>query len=490
LLILVPEAPDNLNPLYARSWTARILRSLYLEGLWHLDDDLRPRPAMVIELPDPPAGTLSEDGHTFTLHLRPEASWSDGQPVTAEDFLFTYRMATAPQNTLPGRFPYAMITEMSAPTPHTLHLRFERPFAPWPAALFPYVLPRHVLEPVFEQEGTLDHAMWNRVPTVGNGPFVFTRIETGDLIFEANPHYWRGRPEIDRVRVQVQASAEERHLAVAHAGADVVPVLWPERMGWMGAPPDVHFLETPSGLIETLFFNLDPNTGHAALQQRVVRQAIAQSLDRASLCSLLTPDQAHPAYSLWEGSIFGDAGTPGAPTTAGPAELLERAGWRDEDGDGIRERAGVELVLRYATPTQGVDRSAMRAAVEERLISIGIGVEPSSVETGDWDLLQWAETPVGYPDPDDPRWLCVEAHPGGMNRARVCDADLDSLLYAQAATADLDERMAVFHQVGRRNREYVWWVPLCTVNDVWLLSDEIPELHLWRGEPFWNAADW
>lgn len=490
LLILLPEAPDNLNPLYARSWTARVLRSLYLEGLWHLDQNLLPHPAAAVQLPDPAAGTISEDSRSFTLHLRPEATWSDGRPVTAEDFLFTYRMATAPQNIVPGRFPYTMISEMTAPTSRTLHVRFDRPFAPWPTTLFPYVLPRHVLQPVFEQEGTLDRAVWNRVPTVGNGPFVFSGIEAGDLIFEANPHYWQGRPEIDRVRVRVQTSAEERHLAVAHAEADVVPVLWPERMGWMGAPPDVHFQDAPSGLVETLFFNLDPRTGHPALQQRVVRQAIEQALDRPALCGILTPDQAHPAHSVWEGSVFGTIAGLSAPPTTGSSELLERAGWRDEDGDGVREREGVQLVLRYATPSEGVDRSAVRVAVQEALGAIGIGLEIATTQTGSWDLLQWAEAPAGYPDPDDPRWLCVEAHAGGMNRAGVCDAELDDLLYVQAATADLDERVALFHQVDELNREYAWWVPLCGINDVWILSDEAPALQPWRGEPFWNAADW
>ena len=490
IVVALPEAPDSLNPLYARSWSARAVKDLFLVGLWHLDGSLNLHPELALDVPSRANGGISEDGRTITVHLRPEATWSDGQPLTADDVVFTYRMAVAQGNSVGSRFPYFLMEDVVALDAHTLQVHFSQPFAPWPSTLFPFVLPRHVLEPVFAREGTLDRAVWNRVPTVGSGPFVFSAEDGGELVFVANPRYWRGQPAVDRVRVRVLPQPEERLTAVTDGEVDLAPLLWPERVGWVGAPPGVRFLEGPAGFVETLFFNLDPCTGHPALQQEAVRQAIALALDRALLCDLLAPGQAQPALTLWSGTLFEEPAL--RPFFSGEANrLLDGAGWRDADGDGVRERDGASLVLRYAVPPGEVDRAVVQAAVADMLARVGVGVELVVWEEGSgWDLAQWAEPPVGYPDPDDPRWLCVEVRPGGMNRAAVCDGELDELLYAQAATAGLDERAALFYQIAALNRERVWWVPICRLPDLWVASEHIQNAQPWRGGPLWDAWGW
>jgi len=488
VVVALPALADNLNPLYARSWPARVLPDLFLAGLWRLDSRLQPHPDLATEIPTRANGGISEDGRILTIHLRPEAAWSNGQPLTVDDLVFTYQMAVAEGNGVAHRFPYAAHVDSVIPLDaHTVEVRFTRPFAPWPSSLFPYVLPRHVLEPVFQREGTLDRAVWNRLPTVASGPFVFVGVDGDDLVFEANPTYWRGRPAVDRLRVRSIPDPEARWEAVAAGEVGLAPLLWPESAGQDVAPPGARLVSGPSGWVETLFFNLDPRSGHPALQQEEVRRAIAAALDRGMLCPLL-PGRAEPATSLWAGTIFEAPGAGSAPAMEA-GRLLEEAGWWDEDGDGVRERDGTVLILRYAVPEAGVDRGAVAAAVAEMLSQVGIGVTAATVEGG-WDLAEWAEPPAGYPDPDDPRWLCAEAHPGGMNRVGVCDEELDALLIAQAMAPDLDERTALFSALEALNRERTWWVPLCRISDLWLVSDHLEGLHPWREGPFWNVGEW
>lgn len=490
MVLVLPEAPDRLNPLYARTWSAWVLRSLFLPSLWHLDGDLVPHPDLAVEVPSEANGGIVDQGRTLVVRLRPDVMWSDGQPVTAADVVFTYRMATASANDLPTRFPYTLMDDVVAVDDRTVEIHFQRPFAPWPSTLFPAVLPRHILAPVFEREGTIDRAVWNRQPEVGGGPFLFVSEEAGTLVFEANPTYWRGRPEIDWIRVRFLAAPEDRMAALAGGRADLAPFLWPESVGGVGAPAGVRLLAGPSGMVETLFFNLDPHQGHPALQQATVRRAIALALDRTLICDLLAPGQATPARSLWGGTIYEDPSL-GVYPSDGAAGLLDAAGWRDQDGDGVRERDGVTLSLRYAVLSNVVDRTAVRAAVVEALEEVGIAVTPMAWSDGvGWDLAQWAEAPVGYPDPDDPRWLCGEAEAGGLNRAAVCDEALDRLLYAQTDTVGLEERADLFYQIEALNREQVWWVPICRVSDFWGASERMEGLQLWRGDPFWNAAEW
>lgn len=490
VVLALPAAPDSLNPLYARSWSARVVRELFLAGLWRLDEELALHPELATVVPTRANGGISADGRTLTIRLRPEATWSDGRSITADDLIFTYEMAVSERNSAVSRFPYAEILSVIALDPHTVQIQFPEPFAPWPSTLFSYVLPRHLLEPVVERDGTLDRAVWNGLPTVGSGPFVFRAREEDELVFEASERYWRGRPAVEQVRVRFLATPAERVAAVTAGQVDLAPVLWPESADLGGLPVGVRLLTGPSGLVETLYLNLDPRVSHPALHQQAVRQAIALALDRGNLCEALQPGHAVPADSLWAGTVFDDPAL--GPLAVGEAgQLLDGAGWRDLDLDGVRERDGVPLILRYATPAGETDRGLVQELVRQMLGQAGIGVEFVSLQAGqEWDLAEWAEQPPGYPDPDDPRWLCIEARPGGMNRAGVCDARLDELLRAQALTADLDERAALLYRIESLNLEGAWWMPLCHMQDLWLASDQLQNPRPWRGAPFWSAWGW
>ncbi|MBN1178677.1 MAG: peptide ABC transporter substrate-binding protein [Anaerolineae bacterium] len=491
VVVVLPESPDGLNPFYARSWAARAVADLFLNGLWRLDGALVPHPELAARVPSRANGGISEDGRVLTIALRTDVLWSDGVPVTAEDVVFTYQMAVAPGNAVASRFPYNLMESVAALDAHTVEVRFVEPFAPWASALFPFVLPRHVLQPVFEHEGTLDRAVWNRMPGVGSGPFVFAGEEDGALLFEANPLYWRGRAAAERVRLTAEPDPAARLAAVTSGTADLAPLLWPETSGWVGALPDVRFLPAASGVVETLAFNLTPGEGHPALQQAVVRRAIALALERDLVCDVLAPGQARPAFTLWSGTMFEDSLRSVAAPDNGPESLLREAGWEDGDGDGVREKDGLPLVLRYAVPASPVDRTAVQVAVAGMLRQVGVGIEPVVWREGaGWDLAQWAESPAGYPDPDDPRWLCIEARPGGMNRTGVCDEALDDALYAQVGSVDLEARAALLYQLETLNAEQAWWVPLCSVPDVWAASSRVESAAPWRGAPFWDAWGW
>jgi len=495
--LLLPELPDILNPLYARSWSARAVGDLFLAGLWKLDERLDLVPELAVEIPGEVNGGISTDGQTLTVRLRADAVWSDGWPLTADDVVFTYRMTLAEGNNLPSRFPYVpFVDEVVALNVHTVRVHFTRPFAPWPTTLFPFVLPRHILEPVFDREGSLDRAAWNRLPTVGGGPFVFVGQGEDGLLFRANSLYWRGRPEVDAVRLRAVADPAVRWDAVAAGAADLAPFLWPEVPPPLTLPSGVRLLCSPSGYVETLFFNLDPRRGHPALQGTAARLALVQAVDRERACRALVGGRTEVVQTLWGGTVFEN---PVLETSASSvfeaARRLDEANLQDADGDGMREWEGEPLVLRYAIPEGGPDRAAAQAVLAEMLAAAGVGTSSVALagpwgDAAEWDMAQWAAQPAGYPDPDDPRWLCVEARPGGRNPAGVCDEELDRLLMAQAASADPDKRAALLFQVQDLARRRAWWLPLCMWQDLWAVRGAFSGLRPWRGAPFWNAWEW
>lgn len=478
--ILLPEPPDTLNPLYARSWSARALSGLFLLGLWRVDDRLDVTPELAAELPTRANGGISDDGRTLTIRLRDGLLWSDGQPLTARDVIFThYQMAAR------GLFPHAaFVEEVVALDDRTVRLTFTRPFAPWPMMLFPFILPQHALE--------ADPEAWSRAPTVGNGPYMYAGEEGGRLLFTANPHYWRSRPAIDLVLITAEADPAVRWERTAQFSATLTPFLVPEFPPHSVPPEGTAFLTSPSGYVETVFFNLDPRRGHPALQEVRVRAALAAGLDRERACSAITVGRAVPAESLYSGTVFEMPATGPSSSLPQAIRLLDSAGWRDSDGDGIRDREGISLTLRYAVPP---GREAIQAQVAQMLGEMGIGVEVRIVERPwehpeDWDLAQWAAQVPGYPDPDDPRWLCGEARPGGQNPTGVCDETLDRLIAAQATTTDPEERFAILGEIQVQAQEKAWWLPLCRWEDIWLVQAEPVNVRPWRGAPFWNIGEW
>ena len=109
-------------------------------------------------------------------------------------------MIVNPKNTVSSTYPYDKIESVKAPDPQTVVTTFKEPFAPWQATLWKSILPKHVLQPVFDKDGTLDKAEWNRKPTVGAGPYVFKEWESGSFArFVAREDYWGGRAKIDEL---------------------------------------------------------------------------------------------------------------------------------------------------------------------------------------------------------------------------------------------------------------------------------------------------
>ncbi len=101
------QEPDSLNPYYTGMFFSQITDQFWLKPLWSFDEKGQPVPELVKEVPTLENGGLSADGKTITVHLRPDVAWSDGTPLTSDDFVFTFQMVTAEKNTPSSRYPYA-----------------------------------------------------------------------------------------------------------------------------------------------------------------------------------------------------------------------------------------------------------------------------------------------------------------------------------------------------------------------------------------------
>ena len=164
-----------------------------------------------------------------------------------------------------------------------------------------------------------------------------------------------------------------------------------------------------SGYNEGIYISLSEKR-HPALKDQKVRQAIAYAIDRESIVKDLLLGRTGVSATYWDNTPFVDPTIKPYPYDPAKAnELLDAAGWKDSNGDGTRDKDGVELVLKYGTTTREV-RKEIQAVFQQQLLAVGIGTELINAEnffdgfadggpaaTGQLDLMEYS-TAANFPD--------------------------------------------------------------------------------------------
>jgi peptide/nickel transport system substrate-binding protein len=502
------QEPDTLNPHYTNMWFSSILQQLYQCWAWEYDDTNTPFPKLVTEIPSMENGGVSADGLVITLNLRDDIVWSDGTPITADDFVFTWQMIMDTSNTVSSQYPYDYLDSVEAPDAQTVVMNFSEPFAPWEATYWHGILPKHVLEPVFEAEGSIDEAEWNRAPTVGCGPFNFVEWESGSFLrFARNENYWGGATNLDEIYLQLVPDDASQTAAIVAGDADLgtfpplsdVPVL---------QAAGVEILVQNGGYAEGWFFNMREMASPGARDVNV-RRAIAMALDREAISEELLLGLAPVAETYWDAlpTYVSPDIEPFTYDPEGAKQLLEDSGWVDTDGDGIREdAAGNKLTLIHGTTIREI-RQNIQAVTQQMLREVGIDLQILSFDAdfffasyadgspaalGEVDIMEWSDC-TNFPDPDYYYWLCSELpddeNPWGANYF-VCDEYLDELFQRQIVTVDAQERTEIFYEISKYMHDEVIWLGLYVDADYWMIGERLAGVRISGVTPFYNVIEW
>ncbi len=351
---------------------------------------------------------VAMDQLRLTFHLKPGLLWSDGTPVTAHDSVYAFELSRDPA-TLNYR-PLEMYTAAYTALDELTVQWVGRPgyLTPLYFLAFWQPLPRHA---------------WHRTPPhllrtdreaarrpMGYGPYVINRWEQGRTLYaHRNPHYRRadGKPPyFNAVLVRFLHNIEaDRALDMLTEGSchllasDLHPEQAPARLQAMAENGEAHIYTTPGPIWEHLTFNVQPTaaSGRAPFFADVrVRQAVAACINRQRLVDEVTYGWGSllHAYVPTDHPLYGTAQVP--IYTYAPAQgraALEAVGWRDEDGDGIREAHGVADVadgtpfhVQYITLDSEQHRQ-IATRIAEDLAACGIQMDlstyaPASFFTG------------------------------------------------------------------------------------------------------------
>lgn len=352
---------------------------------------------------------ISEDGLTYTFHLREGVTFSDGAALDAEAVKTSIEAAFANMGEAIGSFgKIGTLTEsIEAVDDLTVALHLTSPYygvlndlaMANPMAI---VSPNAVAEDLSPVEATASQ-------TFGSGPYIYKGDGDGtSYTFVRNPNYWSEPPDVDSFTVNVIADPEAAVLALSNGEVDLIA--GSSRLSFAGYGELVG-REGIGTMIDEQVSNsrfLAFNPEAAPFDDAAVRQAAAFALDSDAIAETVFAGlESASAQVLDENLPYCNALTTTYsydPDKA--AELLESAGWTDSDGDGVREKNGetLSVTLDYITNQGTMDDAAL--AVAEQLGAVGFDVTPRGADNmtwfttvaGDYDFTMHS-TYGGYYDP-------------------------------------------------------------------------------------------
>ena len=373
--------------------------------------------------------------------------------------------------------------------------------------MFQDMLPKHVLQPVFDADGSLDSADWNQAPTVGCGPFVFEEWESGSYArFVRNENYYNEPAKLDEIFMRFVPDDASQIAALQTGEGDLGTFISYSDMPSLEAA-GVSIYMVASGYQEGWYIYLGEEA-NPALFEKEVRQAIAMCFDRFSINEDLLLGKTVPAVTFWDNSPYANPeleAWPYDPDTANA--MLDEAGWVDSNGDGTRDKDGVELVLVHGTTTREI-RQDTQAVAQQNLAECGIQLDivnyssdiffatygdGGPLPTGELDIGEYSGNPA-YPDPDTSRWLCSEIptdeFPDGINDQRICDEELDALFQLQKTQVDFAARQQTFWEISKIIFEEVYWLGVWQDPDSFAVNSRLTNVKISGPSPFYNIAEW
>jgi peptide/nickel transport system substrate-binding protein len=399
LKILQWQAPTVLSTLVNTGTKDSLAASLISEPLTSYAQDGTLLPTLLSELPTVENGGLSADLTTVTYKLLPGVLWSDGQPLTSADVVFTYDWIMNEANQSNVIELYRPIASVEAVDELTVKVTFTEPslgwYVPFSGSYNSAVYPKHFWD-------GKDMAAANdefRKGPLGTGPFVVeTFTENDQVTYIANENYREAnKPFFARVNIKGGGDAASAAQAVLQTGDwDLAWNLQVEQpiLEEMAKAGKGSIYGVPGTNVERVFFNLsnpdDESTGerasksvpHPSLSDKAVRQAISLATDRDTITNQF---YSGPPIELPTSNILVGIGAYESPNTSyefnieKANQVLDEAGWT-RDG-GTRSKDGVEIKLKYFTSINAV-RQKTQAVNKKNWEELGIEVTLGQVDAG------------------------------------------------------------------------------------------------------------
>lgn len=429
--------PDIINPILTSETISVNLMNLIFSSLASFDRTQRPIPDLAR------SWEISEDGLTWTFLIREDVTFHDGHSVTARDVEFTFRAIMNPQNMSSRANRYGAISRIETEGDYVLKIFLKYPFMPLMSRLGWPIAPRHLLE-----KADLRNSPFNRHP-VGSGPFKLVEWKKDNtIVLDANREYFRkDRPILDRLIFKAYPDRIRALQAISRGEMDMALGLAASDLLFVGKRRTFRIYSTSGPFYYALIFNLrDP-----LLREIKIRKALDYAIDKESIINNQLKGHGSVCTGPFGiGSWAYNSQVKDVPHDIENArELLEQAGWKDNDGDGVLDKDGEKFEITLTVPNISDILERIAVAIKKQLAEIGIQVKLALI-----DDSKLYETPfqalmtmiAAGSDPEYARrsWYSKS---WDTNLASYENRFVDDLMDLGRQTADPEKRKTIYHKI-------------------------------------------
>jgi peptide/nickel transport system substrate-binding protein len=459
-------SPDNLNPGMAILTESYTIFELVYDSMYDLNLD----GSFTLSIAD--SVKRSDDGLTYTYKIKDGIKWHDGQPLTAEDVAFSYNLYkdTPEYPYMNGYYtPYFSTIEATANNEVVLTLTEAIPNIE-SQLVFLYVLPKHIWEGVNKLE-------YDNVDMIGSGPFKMAEYVQNEFVrLVANKEHFATPPKVDELVFQTFENQDALVQAIKTGQLDMITEMPNTAAESLKTTENVNLVTGAPfapGVTDIIFNQVSPEncptdagglcTGHPALRDRNLRLAMAHATDKQKLIDLVLLGLGSPGLTLipdglgvWYNNSIKDY----EYDVDKANKILDDAGYKDADGDGIRDMpdGSRPLTFRLNWPSDSIVAPRTAELLSEMWGKIGITVEMQAVDPDalttqccpafDFDIMIWGWAS----DPDPSALLYVytsEAIPTGSSETGYSNPTYDELYAKQQTELNFDARKDIVWQMQK-----------------------------------------
>lgn len=483
MVIGTGEFVDTLNPFTAWAMVSSEVFNLIYDPLVRYDDQLDSVPCLA------ESWEISDDQLTWTFALA-EATWHDGEPFTSADVQYTYElfMSEAGSASFYGSY-LSGIDSITCPDDRTVVITTTEPKANMLQNTTP-ILPRHI----WEEVGESGIGTYGNENPVGTGPYKFGQMAEGNLTLVKNENYFGTPGNIETYSFVEYKNQDSAAQALKTGEIDAALSLNAAQVAQLEEDSNIDVIKGEMPGFMQLSVNVSEtgdSTGNALLLDVRIRHAIEWSIDKEKGLAM----------------AYGGAGTvgttlinPGDPfhwepdgdkyrgfDTAKAQAILDEAGYKDKDGNGIREDAsGNELSFELICIADNADDVKYGQIVKSGCKAAGIGIDVVTMDSGaltdkiyayDYDLFLW-----GWGADVDPGVILNVLTTDYGNEPGWSNARYDELYLEQAVTLDVPKRISLVQEMQRIAYEEAPYIILLYDNSIqairsdrWEGYQQIPE---------------
>jgi len=469
----LPSEPVTLNPVVAADMTSYLVYKWIFDPLFDMDKDMHIIPVLVESY------NFSDNGLTLTLNLRKDVKWHDGKPFTADDVIFTFdAINDKTVEAINKRAAFEKVSEYKKIDDYKVVIKFKEAYAPAIYDFVMYIVPKHIYDyPKGKGEKFNSHP--NNSNPIGNGPYKFVSWKRGEsIVLTANKDYYNHSPYIEDIVLRIMPSLETEYSAFLTDSIDLTrlsPELWEKAQTDSTISSKAYLLEYPSRQYFYIGWNGDGS--NPFFKSKKIRTAMTYAINIDAFINKILKGHAILCTGpFYPGSDYCNPEVKPLPYDPQKAiALLEEEGYKDTNGNGIRDKDGKEFEFECIYAQEARDYQRFLEFFQNDLKRVGVSMKLRPVE---WSVFlkrththKFEAFLSGYSYGDDPNpfmmyhssmaQILPSGEGAGENDVSYSNPEVDKLLEEQLRETNPEKRTEILrkiHKIVYEDQPYTYLV--------------------------------